>query len=265
MTEGSSRQTRRRLVALWCVACVLSIAGSAVAQPVARQSFRDQVADSIKQQTLRYDKQLRFAIFEIDRICDLSDEQKGKLEVASKGAIEEALFPRSPVFTGKSMTIDEAIDARVRADEKRIQDVMKRADELRADGIELPWTAFGLKSDVVVDDAAIQSKRWQKSIETILTEEQNGRYQAAHRDRLKTVRAAEVELVLARLDARLFFTQRQRVEMRKILAKVLEQQFASQALVPVEGAVILSRIRMIPYSLVEPILDDDQLKYWVDE
>lgn len=252
-------------VGLVCFASVFASTSSTVGQVVQIKSLRDQVSESIRQQTQLYQRQMEIAVAEIDRLCDLTDEQEKRLSVAAKGAIEEALLPRSANFAAATDTpkeIDEIIDARVKAEEKRILDVLKQADKLQESGVELPWGALGVTVTAVADDAAIGSDRWKTSIEQILSPAQAKRYTQAKKLRQEKVQSARVQLVLAQLDELLLMDDEQMKKMESLLHEVMKQNSTARMLLTGSPSFFSQRIHMIPYTQAKEFLAEDQLRHW---
>jgi hypothetical protein len=246
---------------LCCVA--FSGVNSSFGQAVKIKSLRDQVTESIRQQTNLYERQMQIAVAEIDRLCDLTAVQEQKLGIAAKGAIEEALLPRSADFTSKPIKdIDAIIDARVKAEEVRIQEILKQAIKLEEAGVELPWSALGLTVHAVADDAALGSTRWKMSLEQILTPDQVVKYDQAKKVRRARVLAARIQLVLTQLDELLLMNDDQMQKMETLLAEVMLQSSTARALLTGNPSFFPERIHVIPYSKAKEFLAEDQLRHW---
>lgn len=251
----------RTILALTVLASIL--VSPAFGQQAKIKTLREQVSESIRQQTQVYSRQLEIAVAEIDRLCDLTDEQEQKLSVAAKGAIEEALLPRTADFSSETpKDIDEIIDARVKAEEERIQNVLKQADKLQEQGIELPWGSLGVTVRAVADDAAIGSTRWKNSISQILSPAQVAKYTEARKARQDKVQAARIQLVLAQLDQLLLMDQKQNAEMEKLLRELMEENTTARLLLTGSPSFFTQRIHIIPYSRAKEFLAEDQLRHW---
>jgi RNA polymerase-interacting CarD/CdnL/TRCF family regulator len=272
------------------IVILILMTGVVLAREPDKSLYRRQTREAARHETKMYQRQLDFMIYEIDRTCGLTDEQKQKLQVAAKGAIEQALAPRLAVFNEADEPSAKVIDARITAEQTRVQGLLNRALALKLDGIELPWSAYGQSRQLVTDDAALQSPRWKNAMQSILSAQQRQQYQAAKRSRLDAVTKLRSKIVsgqagriidrptrndfsgrivfqndktlLAQLDMLLFLSDSQHVKMERLLAEVVKNQFARQFLMNSPSGALRDQLMLIPYSSAKTFLDKEQLVFW---
>ncbi|HIF32118.1 MAG: hypothetical protein ABGX22_01365 [Pirellulaceae bacterium] len=252
------------------LASLVLMAGTTVGQSD-QALYRQQTREAARRETVRYQRQLDFTIYEISQSCRLNEEQKEKLRVASKGAIEDALSPRLAVFDLRAEPNFKLIESQIAVEQTRIQALLKRAVALRADGIELPRAAFGQPRQLVTDDAALQSPVWRNAVKNILTPQQNQQYQAAIKRRRDNatgnntrphIRPTTSKELLAQFDMLLFLNDTQREKMKDLLGEVAKNPFAAEFFSDPRPSTIRDKLGLIPYTAVKDFLDKEQLVFW---
>ena len=227
-----------------------------------------QMAQQLKQQERQYKQFMAITIDNIDRICELTDDQKKKLGIAAKGATERSLGKwkkHCVACHGADINVNNVVfgaiaeaiagDVQVAADvEIQVEPV---AEDLAGDvGVEVPGEAIAL--DVQIADVAIANNGaqmqmwnggfglggmhpnvsqvstvaresvWTKTLTKVLTEKQKTSFKAAEDKRRKFRRKTAVDAVLAKIDAELILSDDQRTKIGALLDKAVGHQFSVQ-------------------------------------
>ena len=208
----------------------------------------------IKQIKSVQEQRMTTSIDDMTRVCELSDEQVTKLQVAAKGAIEKSLesahkqylemLQQFGMFNGVAVEADEVVDEGPGPPDARNADA-EQTDEKNAEEEEAEFAGGGWQMPGVIDlgfvrqniemnggelAAPEKEKIWTNAVRKTLTDQQAGKYNEALTARTARIRKAAVEAFVAKVDAELLLQESQRAELVKLVnarfAGELEQKAA---------------------------------------
>lgn len=227
--------------------------------------MQKQMAQQLKQQERQYKQFMAITIDNIDRICELTDDQKKKLGIAAKGATERSLGKWKKQMAqmrgqfGANINVNNVVfgaiaeaiaeDVEVAADvEIQVEPV---AEDLAGDvGVEVPEEAIaldvqiadvvggnvwnggfglgGMQPNVSQVSTVARETVWTKTLTKVLTEKQKTSFKAAEDKRRKFRRKTAVDAVLAKIDAELILSDDQRTKIGALLDRAVGHQFSVQ-------------------------------------
>lgn len=200
----------------------------------------------------RLTAKLEKAVAEIDRHCTLAPEQRKKLEITAKGALENYL---SEADGGRAAAGLLAIQGLVRP----VPQEEKRREIFR---IHL---SQGMQSDI------LENAVWVKGVRSILKEQQLGAYLEVLQERRDFELSGTAIRLVATLDEILVLTREQREQLLEIVLERLSkgendriewisQWFMDQSsdLPPATTPASL----IVPSALAKEVLDESQFEIW---
>ena len=196
-----------------------------------------QAEQPVAARTKNHARRFDLTIADMKRVCELSDQQMQKLQLASKGAIAR--------LTEKNQDPQQKPQAGV---------------ELRAFGADAALNVNGRFVTVFSANQVnpLDGKFWKAAVAKVLTDEQKKKYQETVANREKQTQDAIVDLAIAKLDQDLLLSEQQKNDIR---TKIVEKQKTP----PQEGRVF----RVIGHDSsglgeedLKTILTEPQLAEW---
>ena len=187
------------------------------------------------------EQRMTTSIDEMKRVCELSDEQVTKLQVAAKGAIEKSLesnrrqykemLQQFGMFDDVAADTDEDADEDSGASDAEKTDSGKadaeNAEMEEADAAEGIWQMAGVmdlgfvRQNIEMNGGEVatpeKEKIWTNTVRKTLTAPQAGKYTEALAARTARARQAAVAAFVAKVDAELLLQDSQRDELIKLV------------------------------------------------
>ena len=179
----------------------------------------------------RLDAHLAAQIFEIDRVCKLTDAQKNKLRLAGRGDIKR-FFDRYEAIKQKSQVIEP--------DEANVLEIHEELNRLR---ITLQGNLF-LEGSLLI-----------KSLPNTLTGEQFTRYDMVARERRASEHRASVARAVAILLRGIALRDAQRRELITLLTNETKPARGSGRY---DAYVLLLQLSRLPEEKLKRLFDEDQ-------
>lgn len=198
-----------------------------------KEMMQQQFHDSLEQHKLAAENRIASRISDLNRACELSEQQVKKLEVASKGAIKANMKVATEKLVAFSKQIGFEFDPNAEP---------KEEDEEEADEDNLPvrQMAFAMpfmgNNGAGNPDEVEENKVWKSAIKKVLTPEQSEKWTAWVKDRKAFQRQVAVHEFIAKADRKLLLSPEQREslaehvdsEYGKKLAEAAAQRDANQ-------------------------------------
>lgn len=227
-----------------------------------------QANDAIQQQKARYAQAMAVHIDELDRVCSLSDVQRRKLQLASKGAIVTAMEEWKVTarmiqdrLGGRAVLaapVARPAGNRAGVDEKKDENDDGEDEEpaLRIDSRLLSiMNASGYLPEPQ------QQSRWVKAVSSVLSDDQKTKVRAAESARLAYRRRFGVATYVDQLDYVLRFSPEQREQATKIVDSVMGR-FLEGEIAPGRNVYVYGDVPEIRTKHLRPILSEAQAAAW---
>ena len=244
---------------------------------------------------------LEVRIDDLDRVCQLSQQQRKKLKVAAKGAVERTLEGHRkrlrPVEVQDGLVrrfrqveqVEEALGAPARQRPRRppvaaapvekppVPDKQaaepapaKRPLAIRANARRL--AAARLRPAVRIPrirlDALTEQRIWKNAVDRVLTDEQRKNYDKSVAQRRRFELEVATNQLVTKIDEQLLLAPTQREQMAKVVNQVLLDRLGirnGQNRIRMLGNLPLSNIvRIVLQDDVEPVFSPAQLARWKD-
>lgn len=181
----------------------------------------------------RLETQLRLHLEGIDRVCQLSDDQRRKLQLAGRGDVKR-FFDRVEDVRLKFRE--------VRKDQNKVGEIFQRIQPLQQD------LQAGLFGDVSL---------FRRVLPRILTADQFATYGKVEQQRRQFHYQAKVGLAVAMLENALPMEDEQRQKLKRL---ILAETKPPKRFSPHDYHVVLVQLAKISEAKLKPIFDDDQWK-----
>ncbi len=164
-------------------------------------------------------KRILSRIEDIDRACELTDSQKKKLNVGSKGAVKSfiATTKKTMLEQAKQMGYDFDPDEPIEEQPKPENEEGDEAQlwEMQVNAAFMSGGMFGGSNpnDVESQDS------WTKMVEKTLTDEQKEKWHAWTEARLAYQREVAVSHFIAKVDRRLLLSEEQRKKLTELISE----------------------------------------------
>lgn len=237
-----------------CLVLFAATATTAWGQQFVIQNGQNQRIEEAFKQGL--ERQVAFVIDDIDRTCELTDQQKAKLRLAAKGAVAASMDKYkarmrqlADRMQGRAVGFGniafeapaaEAVADEAQADEgegdeeageegdEQVEEVVPdppavaqvqvaRAIELVAGG------GFGVQSSV------LEEPRWKKAVQSVLTDDQRTQYAVAVARREAFLRRSAVSAFVGRVDQKLLLSDEQRGQLTLLIDTQFGKQLTDQS------------------------------------
>lgn len=200
----------------------------------------------LEQQKKNWHQEMQVLIADVDRVCQLSEEQKAKLGVAAKGAVEKCFAVAKKQSEQMFAMMGDAggADIEVVADEEKADEVGQadeNVDEQKGQEAQAGIVQGG-GGQVVIQRAGIAGRAaaiqiagnlpvmaggevttpanqeiWTKTMNSVLTEDQTTRYGAVVDARKKHQAEAKQAAFLANVDSKLLLATDQTAKLKSLL------------------------------------------------
>ncbi|MEM0968592.1 MAG: hypothetical protein AAF191_08050 [Verrucomicrobiota bacterium] len=174
--------------------------GGGVSEELERQEkvneYLQQLAESEREKRV---ERMATVIEDIDRVCQLSDEQKDRLSLAAKGAIDRGL-------DGWRKRMDRWVRDRARGAKGNIEQFLAGVGTVRFGGESRQWEPE-------------RQPIWMESVRESLTVEQRRSYRDDILERYRFKHEAMAHVITADMDRRLRFSQEQRDRVLELLVR----------------------------------------------
>jgi hypothetical protein len=188
-----------------------------------------------------YDRRLKLTILEIDRVCDLSDEQLKRLQVAAQGAIEAAL--------GNNQRVNGALG---------IQLAVRAPGQAGVNALRQAVTpVLG-----TVGEKVLFQPLWVTTLKNTLSEDQQSRLTKADAKRAAEVRSARIDQLTVKLSQILLLAPDQEDAMRTLIDGTMTQSSALRYMADRSGENLLRTLSRIPKDKASKFLSKEQLAFW---
>ncbi len=174
------------------------------------EMMRKQFRESLKQQKVALENWIISRIADIDRACELSDSQKQKLSIASKGAVKASMpdakknIAQEAKDMGFEFDPDEAPEEENEDENENENEAAMMAQEFFFDGMMGGQTIQVEKNKV-----------WKSAVKKVLNEEQTTKWKDWVEQRGVYQRRVAVENFIAKVDRKLLLAPEQRDELLK--------------------------------------------------
>lgn len=230
---------RNRLFCFLTLICLsLAVAQQANAQQVwingngggnANDAMRKQFMDALEKNKLAAENRIASRIADIDRACQLSDEQKRKLQIASKGAVKSSMTKakKQMMETAKQMGINFDPDKpeEPKEAEEEGEDDEEGLVERRANFAIFPGM-FGSQDANDIEN----EKLWKSALQKTLTKEQNDKLTQWQDQRKKYQRQVAVGNFVAKVDRELLLSPEQREKLTSAVDEKYGENLLKNAL-----------------------------------
>lgn len=210
----------------------------------------------------------------LDKVCELSETQKKKLKVASKGAMDKfvkAEYERCKVLLRRYQQqagFDiEKLEREEQEGEKEEASSDDEDDDDEEEEDERPIRNFAFSLQTAAPTKVEEQPRWKDSLKKVLTEEQVEKAELANAEREKRIEDAAVARFIAKIDLQLFLNEEQREHVRQgiqeefggLLVKeiIFEEQFRRPTL---RAGQLDGEPEHL--KLIEGVLDESQVRQW---
>jgi hypothetical protein len=241
------------------------------------QARRQQLRDALDQRRDELKRYLALRIDEMTQVCELSETQIKKLQIAAKGVVEAiagkweeeetAAFLNRPAEPRRLEAEARIVEARPEAAlalpaEVDKDQVLRRIVEQGAMR-RLAMLRSSLEGTVEFREAT-SSPIWTGTIDRVLTDEQQGAYRRVQEERQAFQRKAAVDIAVVAIDEELRLTPEQRQQLVEIINQHLGDQLVAFARGSGLVAADLRRqiARGVPVSKIEAILTRSQQTSW---
>lgn len=192
-----------------------------------QEQMQKQLLKSIELQKTAAENRIQSRIADMDRACQLTDKQKQKLAIATKGAVKAHLnqAKKNMVEYAKQMGIEFDPDAEPEEKEADENNEEENMQAMMAQEIFL-----GSMFDNGTNSNDVENgKVWQSAVKKVLDEEQTQKWEAWLAQRHLFQRRVAVEQFIARADRKLLLSPEQRDELTKYLDEKHGEQLQQQA------------------------------------
>jgi hypothetical protein len=187
-----------------------------------------------------YDRRLKLTILEIDRVCDLSEEQRKKLQVAAQGAIEAATVKRqAPNAAGAAV----------------FQLAARPVNAVAATRPTSPPTLG------TVGERVLSQPLWIKTVENTLTAKQKATLAKSESRRATAMRKARIDELTLKLCQTLLLSPEQEVAMRELIDRTIEETNL-RYLADRSGESLIRSLSRIPRDEAVKFLGEEQMAFW---
>ncbi|HIF31782.1 MAG: hypothetical protein ABGX07_14350 [Pirellulaceae bacterium] len=187
-----------------------------------------------------YDRRLKLAILEIDRVCDLSEEQRKKLQIAAQGAIEAATVKRqAPNAAGAAV----------------FQLAARPVNAVAATRPTSPPTLG------TVGERVLSQPLWIKTVENTLTAKQKATLAESEARRATAMRKARIDELTLKLCQTLLLSPEQEVAMRELIDRTTEETNL-RYLADRSGESLIRSLSRIPRDEAVKFLGEEQMAFW---
>jgi hypothetical protein len=289
-------QFRKTQVAL--LTFVFAVSGSLChAQQVPLNPFQQQIAQQGKHQERQYKQFMGITIDNIDRLCKLTEAQKKKLDIASKGAVERTMGKwkkqmaqmQGRQWNGQfgnirnalvadvavgAIVIAEDVAEPVEADPEAIEiEIAQDAVQVEVDNVQLiapqiafngPFGGFAAMNVTAINSVA-KEPVWTKAVDKTLTAEQKTDFKKAQERRRLFRRKTAVDSVVAKIDSELILSDDQRTKISALVNKAVGHQFSMQANgfnQDFNQANGMTAVQRIPKTQMAKLLSKTQMVRW---
>ena len=259
--------------------------------------MEDQMKMAMEQQKESAERRMTLHVKDLERSCELSEDQVKKLKIAAKGAVlkmikdMEKKQERQMQMFGNMMggpvndfeaddedeadeDVDEDFDAEDLEDEDGEDENV--ADNFAVGGFNINVAmAGGLSGEFGGGGKPEDQEVWKNAVEKTLTADQQEKYQQVVAERKAFVRDLSVERFIAQVDRKLLLSVDQRNQLLPLIDEHFGEDLAKQEMQSdgmMEGAFFINAMGMmgnaivteapIDRKLIEPILDEDQMTEW---
>lgn len=191
------------------------------------EMMKKQFSESLKQQKVALENRIKTRIADIDRACQLSDSQKQKLSIASKGAVKSSMDQAKKTITQQAKDMGFDFDPDEEPEEKEDE-----AEEDRDENVQGAMMAQAFFFDGMMGQSTSQvedNKVWQSAISKVLNEEQSAKWKNWVEQRAVFQRQIAVASFIAKADRKLLLAPEQRDELTKYVDENYGEELYSQA------------------------------------
>lgn len=188
-----------------------------------------------------YEREFCILIEDMARTCELTQQQVSKLRVAAKGAVISAIEEWKGVKAEIVKEYDE--------EERELDSGMGLVVQLQDAGPE----------------TATKQPRWSNAVQQTLTKEQLRKYETAEAARIMRSRQAAVAVFIARVDAKLLLSNRQRASLSKLVDRnfgVLMAKDPGSRFVPFYADDSRDSKSPIDHAKLKSLFSDAQMTEW---
>ncbi len=227
-------------------------------------------ADVVGEQKKKFESERAVLLDEIDRVCDLSEVQKKKLKLATKGAIAGALKAWKVEVRKFQKQYGQIVGAVVvRAggvpnnDEDEDTDD-KEADEEDEDELKLDQRTQSMLQTYGISVSVPSQSLWRKSLRSVLTDDQEKKLETARAERRRFRRNFNVRQQIETLDRRLRFSPKQREQLMLIVDQVMGD-WLEQEVPQGRMSVVYGDVPELLETHIEPVLSEKQLEMFRED
>ena len=194
------------LVLVLTPACLWSqiVAPAGEDEDTARQrkvnEYLQQLAESERDKRV---ERMRTVVEDIDRVCRLSEEQKTRLDLASKGAIDRGL-------DGWRKRLDRWVRDRAKGAKGNVEQFLTGVGAVHFGGEGREWEPE-------------RQEVWREAVKEVLTKEQREAYKRDVMDRYAFKHQAMAQVIAADMDRRLRFSGEQRSQVLTLLVQAARE------------------------------------------
>ena len=249
--------------------------------------MEDHMKMMLEQQKESAELRMTLHVKDLERTCELSEDQVKKLKIAAKGAVlkmiknMEKMYEQEMQMFGNGFAPAnefEMADEDEADDEEDVDEDFEGAD-IEAGNFAAPMpiniAMGGFGGDFGGSGQPEDQEVWKNAVEKTLTADQQEKYQQVVAERKAFVRELAVARFIAKVDRKLLLAVDQRNQLLPLIdehfgEELTEQEMRSDGMM--DGAFFFDAMGMmgntgdveapIDRQLIEPILDEDQMTEW---
>ncbi len=186
------------------------------------EMMRKQFQDSLKQQKVAFENRIVSRIADIDRACELSDSQKKKLSIASKGAVKASMTEAKKNIAQQAQNMGFEFDPDEAPEEEKEDEDIPQAGMM-----ELGFIVGEMMGSQTVQ--VDKNKVWTSAVKKVLTEEQTNKWNEWSEQRAVYQRRVAVKNFIAKVDRKLLLAPEQRDELIKYVDESYGKELYEQS------------------------------------
>lgn len=232
------------------------------------------------------ERRMNFHLQDLERACELSEDQSKKLKFAAKGAVlklvdqlEKQQGMQLQMFGNNVANAEEFEDENDASgegneDSDTDEDVQEGEGEVSGpDPVAVSLALAGFTGDFKRSNHPEDQEVWKNAVEKTLTLDQKGKYQQVIAERQAFARKLAAAQFVTKVDHRLLLSVDQRSQLLNLIDEHFGEKFADQDTQSVNmlgGVSFLDAMleingdteAPIDRQLIEPILDAEQMTEW---
>ncbi len=211
------------------------------------------IKEQLEKQKLTWQQEMKILLADIDAACQLSAEQKSKLEVAAKGAIEKSLasfkdqqgqmnaVPLQAV-AGAPLDVGGGVVRVEQANQQQEQEVKEKGAAEKAEQADKGEAELQVANTIEIQalpagqpgvavrlggplgwmssasgESPAEQEIWKKTFKMTLTEEQSTTYGQVAKSRADKARTASIGAFVAKVDVKLLLNEKQNSRLNELL------------------------------------------------